>query len=91
MAERLEKVLGKISGVGRVEVLLTLERGPEYLYARTADKSSRETREEDSTGGTREIRESTDRSQLVLTRAPQGLEEPVPSRRFSRPSRGWWW
>jgi len=77
LAGRLKKVLADISGVGRVEVLLTLERGSEYLYARTADRSSKETREEDSSGGTRLIQESVDRSQLVLTRSPQGHEEPV--------------
>ena len=77
MAGRLEKVLMKISGVGRVEVFLTLERGAEYHYASIVDSSQKETREEDSAGGNREILESTQRSQLVLTRSTQGQEEPV--------------
>lgn len=77
IAGRLEKVLAKVSGVGRVEVFLTLERGPEYRYASTTDLSSKETREEDSAGGTRDISESTDRTQLVIIRTPTGQEEPV--------------
>ncbi len=77
LAGRLETILATMAGVGRVEVLLTLERGPEYKYASTSDSSQKETLEQDASGGTREIAEITDRTQLVLVRSPQGYEEPV--------------
>lgn len=77
MAGRLVAVLSRIEGVGRVEVMLTLERGPEYHYANTTDSSRKETVEQDTSGGTREITEKSDRIQMVITRSTQGLEEPV--------------
>ncbi len=77
IAQRLEAILSRVAGVGRVKVFLTLEGGPEYRYAGTTDRSSKETREEDNAGGTREIVEETQRSQLVLPRSSQGQEEPV--------------
>jgi stage III sporulation protein AG len=77
LAGRLEAVLSKIEGVGRVDVMLTLERGSQYQYAKTTDSSSKETVEQDTGGGTREITEKTDRIQMVITRSTQGSEEPV--------------
>lgn len=77
MAGRLIAVLSSIEGVGRVEVMLTLERGPKYQYANTTDSSSKETVEQDTAGGTREITEKSNRIQMVITRSTQGLEEPV--------------
>lgn len=77
LAGRLQTVLSKIEGVGRVDVMLTLERGSEYRYANTTDSSSKQTVEQDTGGGTREITEKTDRIQMVTTRSTQGSEEPV--------------
>ena len=77
LAGRLETVLSKIEGVGRVNVILTLERGSEYMYASTTDSSSKETVEQDTAGGTRDITEKADRIQMVITRSTQGSEEPV--------------
>ena len=68
--ERLEKklasILAQISGVGSVTVNITLETGPEYIYARDENESKKTILEEDKAGGTRETNQYEHRSEIVV-------------------------
>ena len=66
LARKLEEVLSQIAGVGSVSVNITLESGPEYIYARDDDNSTKEIIETDKSGGTRETKQQQQRSQIVV-------------------------
>ncbi len=81
MKESLERdlasLLRRVRGVGDVEVMVMLESGPVYEYANTSDTSDRTTHEVDSGGGTRQVTESSERTQPVLARGDTNKETPL--------------
>lgn len=72
----LEAILSKMSGVGKVRVMVTLENGPEIIYKENYTEHSRQSNEQDSQGGTRISVEYNKTGQLVMARRG-GSEEPV--------------
>lgn len=66
LERELEDVLAQVSGVGTVAVNITLDSGPEYIYARNNNSSQRNIIEEDKSGGTRETDQDEKRSEIVV-------------------------
>lgn len=77
LEDRLNKVLGLIEGVGRVEVDITLEQSREYVYGYNTSDSHSETEERDDTGGIRVIKDNSQTKDLVIVRDKNGEEKPV--------------
>lgn len=74
--KELETILGKMRGVGKVKVMVTLENGPEIVYAENYTENNRESNENDNQGGTRSTIEYNKTGQLVMARRG-GNEDPV--------------
>ena len=68
-AEQLEKklsvLIGNISGVGKSEIMVTLENGVEYVYANEERKTTDKT--EDISDSTQRVQQSNDVEQNVIT------------------------
>lgn len=83
--ERLESELAdglrQISGVKAVSVLITLESAGVTVYAQNTENTERSTTETDVAGGQREIMETTERRQLVMTRDGTGEQAVVTEER----------
>lgn len=68
---RLERIISKIQGVGKCEVLVTLSSGSEYIYA-TEEKSATK-RSEDSLESKRSVNEQdTGEQQYIILQTEQG-------------------
>ena len=65
LERELEDILSKISGVGRVQVLITYSETSSVIAMHNEVKSISKTEESDSSGGTRVI-ESTDENKQIL-------------------------
>lgn len=64
MEQRVKEILGKVDGVGKVDVMITLKSSKEKILRVDKDKSRSSTEEKDSAGGTRksmseDIKETT--------------------------------
>ncbi|MBS3898066.1 MAG: stage III sporulation protein AG [Dethiobacter sp.] len=77
----LEDRLRQVKGVKAVSVLITLESGSATKYAQNTENTERSTTERDEAGGQREIKETTERKQLVMTRDGSGEQAVVTEER----------
>lgn len=78
MAQKIENLLSVVKGVGQVSVTVSLENGPEYVYAVNENLTERKVEENDSGGGQRVTTETTDNDQMVFAQsASAGGQEPV--------------
>ncbi len=59
LEEKLEAVLGKMDGVGDVEVMITISDMGEYVVEKDTNSVGTVTTEEDSAGGSRTVSENT--------------------------------
>jgi len=73
----LEDGLRQIRGVKAVSVLITLESGSVTQYAKNTETTNRNTTEIDGAGGQREIKETTEQRQLVMSRDGTGEQAVV--------------
>jgi stage III sporulation protein AG len=73
----LAALLNQIRGVSNVSVFLTLEDTGKKELVYDEEQSMRQTVEQDSGGGTREITEDTSRRTHVILRDAQGREIPL--------------
>lgn len=87
LENKLEKVLTKISGVGKVVVDITLESGSEYIYARNHQNSEQKTVENDGSNLVRNTEQFDKREEIVLTNQG-GAQEPVVKREIKAKIRG---
>lgn len=74
LENRLEETLSRISGVGRVQVMITLEATEELVVEKDQQTQSSNTTEEDSQGGSRYVYQS-DRSENTVYHS-SGSNEP---------------
>lgn len=65
--DQLKTILSSIEGVGKVEVMLTLESTSEKVPAVDVTKSTTNTNEKDNSGGTRENVQQTDGTKIVMS------------------------
>ena len=64
--KRLEKLLGNVAGVGKVNVMITFKETSEKVLVSEGEMSENTIKETDSSGGTRDTREySTSKSYLL--------------------------
>ncbi|MGI6554042.1 MAG: stage III sporulation protein AG [Bacillota bacterium] len=79
MENRLEAILSTIEGVGSVSVSITLENGPEYIYAVNENINESKIEEKDNSGGHRITTETTNSDQMVLAQPADmgGGQQPV--------------
>ncbi len=74
--KRMETILSKVEGAGKVEVMITYVSGKELVPAYDIKENENDTQEKDSGGGTRNIRQN-DSENKVVYRENQGTKEPV--------------
>lgn len=81
LEKKLEYILSHISGVGDVNVMITLEETTEKIPAINTTQNQENTKEEDSQGGIREVNREDSTSQ-VITESGEGnlviLKEKKP-------------
>lgn len=66
LEKRVKEVLGKVDGVGEVDVLIVLKSSEEKIYRTDGKNSLSSTKEQDSSGGTREVSEQEQESNTVV-------------------------
>lgn len=64
---RLKEILEAINGVGRVNVMVTIEGSEEQVPAVNVNDSTSDTQEKDNTGGTRNTKQQNNGSTVVLS------------------------
>lgn len=81
---RLEDILSKVEGVGEVSVTVTLENGPQFIYATDENLNETTTEEKESNGSQRVTTDTTNSVQTVLAQ-PEGIsgQEPVVVKEIS--------
>lgn len=73
---RLEKILGKVEGVGEVNVMITLKSSGEKVVEKDIESSGNSTEEADSQGGTRKTTDSSKKEETVFYSNESGSSEP---------------
>jgi len=73
---RLESILSKIEGVGKVDVMVTYVSGKEIVPAYNSRSDENDTVEKDNQGGTRNISESS-REESIVFEEEQGVKKPI--------------
>ncbi|WP_353095887.1 sporulation stage III protein AG [Tissierella praeacuta] len=71
LEKKLVDILSKLNGVGKVSVMITLENSVEKIAATNTTKTTENTSENDSEGGTREIHRE-DLTTQIVTRGNDG-------------------
>lgn len=74
LEERLKEILEKMVGVGKVDVMVTVESTEEKIVERNLNTSENVTDENDRNGGTRHITTVTSDGQVVLYQAGNGQQ-----------------
>jgi len=75
--EKLRKTLSAMEGVGKVEVMITYESGPEVVTAVSTEKQDTSTEESDSNGGKRITQSSNEHNQPVTIQQSGGSQPLV--------------
>ncbi len=76
LEQSLEDILSKISGVGKVEVLITYSETSEVVAMYNETYTSSNTEETDTSGGTRKI-EETDTNKEIIFEDKDGEKSPI--------------
>ena len=76
LEENLEKILGKISGVGKVQVLITYSQTSQVVAMYNEKNISSNTEETDTNGGTRKI-ETLDSDKEIIYEEKNGEKTPI--------------
>lgn len=80
LEQQLCQLLTEIKGVGKVNVMLALESGPEAVPAMNLQTSQKTTEEKDSNGGTRLTKEESQSNNLATSNSELLLlQEKLPS------------
>lgn len=77
LEQRLENILGKIEGVGKVKVMLTYSESSTFRPVYNEDSKVSNTNETDSNGGTRVITETDSQREVIFKENSDGTKEPV--------------
>lgn len=72
LEEKLKKILESVRGVGKVEVMITLESSEERIVEKDMTAERSQTEEQDSAGGTRTVSSSNTGYQTVYQEGSQG-------------------
>lgn len=74
--KKLEEILSKINGVGKVKVMLTYSQTSQTIPLYNQDSSEKNTEESDKQGGTRKITE-TDTKTEIIYKEENGKKVPI--------------
>jgi stage III sporulation protein AG len=77
MEAKLEEEFSKISGAGKVEVVIILKTKGEIVVNKDTPYSKSEISEDDGQGGTRESKDYENSETTVVINSDTGLEEPI--------------
>ena len=72
----LEDILGNINGVGKVKVMITYSKTSETVPLYNEDSSQKDTEESDKQGGTRKVKE-TDTKKEIIYKEESGTKVPI--------------
>lgn len=81
MERRLEKLLGNVSGVGKVDVMITFKETSEKILVSEGQISENTIKETDSSGGTRDTREYSSSGSYLRSGQDDGENPYVVSER----------
>lgn len=84
----LTEMIGQIKGVGDVKIFITLDSGSRLELVKDEERTHRQTLEEDSGGGSREVIEQNNHESYVILRSSQGEEHPLVIREHTPCYRG---
>ena len=76
MVQKLEDILSKINGVGKVKVMITYSQTSQTIPLYNNDASEKQTEETDKQGGTRKITE-TDTKTEIIYKEENGEKTPI--------------
>lgn len=76
LEERLESILSKMDGVGKVKALITYSQTSEVIAMYNESKKETSTQESDSSGGNREVKENDIKKEVIYTEE-NGISKPV--------------
>lgn len=74
--ERLKEILQKVEGVGKVEVMITLQTSSEKVVEKDTPSTTQTVEEEDSGGGSRTTREESWSEETVYQEEKDGSRSP---------------
>lgn len=74
---KLEKILSKIAGVGKVKVMITYSESNTLIPVYDENTKVSNTTENDNSGGTRTIEETDNQKQVIYRENTDGSKEPV--------------
>jgi stage III sporulation protein AG len=74
--KRLEEVLSKVSGVGAVEVMITLKSSKELIVEKDTPTTSSTSKEEDAEGGKRDTVDKSSTEATVYEQSNEGKSTP---------------
>lgn len=77
MEEQLSEILSKISGAGKVSVMITYNSGKELVTQKDNSRVDKVTDEKDTNGGTRVINESSIDDKTVMVSQQGGSSQPI--------------
>ena len=72
MEERVEEILSKVEGIGKVQVMLTVKASKEKIALKDSPYSEDVTKEKDSAGGTRESKRVATEETTILIEKEEG-------------------
>lgn len=87
MERRLEKLLGNVEGVGKINVMITFKETSEKVLISEGQKAENTVRETDSSGGTRDTHEYSESQNYLLDKA-KGYESPYVIREIKPKAEG---
>lgn len=82
METRLTNVLSQVDGIGKVQVMITAKATQEKVVLKDAPYKKTTVKEEDSTGATRESKETTSEEGTILEKQQDGSESPYITKKL---------
>lgn len=79
LEKRLANALEFVEGVGKTEIVITLESSGQKIIEKDQQSSSQTTSEEDSAGGVRNIKDSSSEKTSIYTEESDGTQTPYVS------------
>ena len=77
LEKKLENILSKIDGVGKVKVVITYSESSTFSPIYNEDSKISNTTESDNSGGTRTISETDNQKEVIYKENKDGSKEPV--------------
>lgn len=82
LEKRIKSLFSQIDGVGKVDVLITLESTEEIIINKDEPLKETDSQEQDSNGGTRKTLDKDQESKTVLVNTANGGTEPIILKKY---------